>query len=68
MFFSVHFHIGYVGKVNVFFAITLDISFDGNMPTFYNHSPVWAEIEGNLLRVRFSERCVILSNYTHHVC
>ena len=47
------FHIGYVGKVNVFFTTSLDLSFDGNVPTFLNHSPGWGEIEGYLFWMFF---------------
>ena len=54
----------YVGKLNVFFTTSLDLSFDGTVPTFLNLSPGWVEIEGYLLLgVFFSENYMILSNY-----
>ena len=45
---SEYFHIGYVGRVNVF-TNYLDLSFDGNVPTLQNHSPDWVEIEGTCI-------------------
>ena len=48
-----YFHIGHVGKVNVFFITSLGLSIDNNVPTLLNHSPGWAEIEGYLPWVFF---------------
>ena len=52
-----YFHIRYVGRVNIFFTTSLNLSFDGNVPTILNYSQVWAEIEGYLLWVCFSVLC-----------
>ena len=62
-----YFYIRYFGKVNAFFTTSLDLLFDGNVPTVLGHSLGCAEIEGYLLWVFFSESYVILTNYSQHV-
>ena len=61
-------HSGHVGKVNVFSTTSLDLSFEGYVPTFLNYSLDLAAVADYLLWVCFSESYVILLNYTQHVC